>query len=292
MAALPEDQTVLMQIGKNYLRQKGRYNFEKYDLLINLITDVDLNSEVLDVLEKVLKGSRVPLLNHPAQVRSTTREGVAKRLVGIDNLLVPRVRKVRSASPQVLRTLRQSGAMAFPAILRRTGTHSGKIVNILRTPDDAEPGERKAEGYYLTEFVDFRSADGLYRKYRVFVFGGTPVFRHMIISDSGNVHAADRERFMMSRPELLAESQALYERGVENFGPRVQDVLRSVHERLGLDFFGIDFGILPDGRIVLFEANGTMNFFPVSTDPRLAAMQLCVPQARQAFHQMIEDAVV
>lgn len=279
-----------LHITKGYFRQNRRHAFDNYDLLVNLITDADKNSAVLQVLEKALAGTRTPVLNPPAKVRATTRDGVAKLLAGVEHLLVPRVRKLRRPSAHVLRGLRDSGAMTFPAILRPAGTHSGNITSLIADPDDPIEAARNAADFYLTEFVDFRSGDGLYRKYRVFVFGGIPVFRHLLISDSWNVHMADRDRFMMSRPELLAESQALYDRGVENFPANVQAIFRSVAERLGLDFFGIDFGILPDGRAVLFEANATMNFFPVSSDPRLAAMQLCVPPAQAAFERMIAQA--
>ena len=289
LADLPDPD--MFQMTKSYFRQRVRHAFDKYDLLVNLITDADENGTVLEILEKALQGSRVSVLNPPERVRGTTREGIAKQVAGIENLLVPRVRKIGSAKPQVLMGLERSGAMAYPAILRRAGTHSGRVLGVLSSPGVVVSGERNPRGYYLTEFVDFRSRDGLYRKYRVFMFGGTPVFRHMLISDRWNVHMSDRERFMMPRPELLEESQGLYERGVDNLPPHVRKVLEGVHERLRLDFFGIDFGVLPDGRVVLFEANATMNFFPVSDDPRLAAMNLCVPPAQAAFRQMISNAL-
>lgn len=279
-----------LHITKGYFRQNRRHAFDNYDLLVNLITDADKNGAVLQVLEKALAGTRTPVVNPPAKVRATTRDGVARLLAGIENLHVPRVRKLRRPSAAVLRGLEQSGAMTFPAILRPAGTHSGRITSLVANPDQPVEAPRNAGDFYLTEFIDFRSSDGLYRKYRVFVFGGTPVFRHMIISDSWNVHMADRERFMMARPGLLAESQALYDRGVENFPRSVRTIFDRIADRLGLDFFGIDFAILPDGRAVLFEANATMNFFPISSDPRLAAMELCVPPAKAAFEQMIAEA--
>ena len=34
--------------------------------------------------------------------------------------------------------------------------------------------------------------------------------------------------------------------------------LRSMGRRLELDFFGVDCSILPDGRLLVFEANATM----------------------------------
>lgn len=276
---------------RGYFRQNRRHEFRGYDLLVNLVTDADKNGAVLQVMEKALAGTRTPVLNSPARVRATTRDSVARLLAGIADLHVPRARKIRRPTAQVLRGLATAGSITFPAILRQAGTHSGRTTTLLDSCEDPVANARSAGDFYLTEFVDFRSSDGLYRKYRMFVFGGTPIFRHLIISDSWNVHMADRERFMMSRPELLAESQSLYEGGVDNFEPAIRTMLGSVAERIGLDFFGIDFGILPDGRAVLFEANATMNFFPISSDPRLSAMQLCVPPAREAFQRMVENAI-
>ena len=49
----------------------------------------------------------------------------------------------------------------------------------------------------------------------------------------------------------------------------------------------MDFAILPDGRAVLFEANATMNFFPLLSDPRFAYLQRCVAPAQRAFLALV-----
>ena len=49
----------------------------------------------------------------------------------------------------------------------------------------------------------------------------------------------------------------------------------------------LDFGIARDGRVVLFEANATMNFFPLSPDPRFAYLARCVEPARSAFYELL-----
>ena len=71
------------------------------------------------------------------------------------------------------------------------------------------------------------------------------------------------------------------------FSDEVQQVLSAVRERMPLDFFGMDFGIAPDGRVVLFEANATMNFFPLSLDSRFAYLARCVEPARSAFYELL-----
>ena len=42
-----------------------------------------------------------------------------------------------------------------------------------------------------------------------------------------------------------------------------------------------------DGRVVLFEANATMNFFPFLQDPELAHVLRCGPIAEAAFRELL-----
>ena len=60
-----------------------------------------------------------------------------------------------------------------------------------------------------------------------------------------------------------------------------------VKERMKLGFFGMDFGIDRQGQIVLFEANATMNFFPLVADPRFAYLERIRRPASQAFMAML-----
>ena len=72
-----------------------------------------------------------------------------------------------------------------------------------------------------------------------------------------------------------------------DFAARHHAVFKAVRERLALDFVGMDFGIDREGNVVLFEANATMNYFPIFTDPKFAYLQVCVPPAQQAFREMV-----
>ena len=42
-------------------------------------------------------------------------------------------------------------------------------------------------------------------------------------------------------------------------GKPAMDALREIRNRIPLDIYGIDFNLLPDGRIVFFEANAAMH---------------------------------
>src|SRR5262249_13561440 len=136
--------------------------------------------------------------------------------------------------------------------------------------------------------VDFVSADGLYRKFRVYFIGKRVILRHMFIADSWNVHVKDRLRYMAHYPELVAEERALFDMA-EPFAPEVRKVLDAVRTRMPLDFFGMDFGMTQSGEIVLFEANATMSFFPLwpTQDPQFIYLPKCLDPAVEAFREML-----
>jgi hypothetical protein len=194
---------------------------------------------------------------------------------------------VRTIKPAIaIQTIEKAG-LQFPVILRQAGTHTGKIVGLFGGLDEMEGALDGGSDHIATEFVDFKSDDGFYRKYRVFFIGGHIVFRHMLVSDEWNVHARDRKRFMAERPELVAEEERMFAAPDGAFTPDVREVLKAVRQRIALDFFGMDFGIAADGRVVLFEANAAMNFFPFLADPQFAYVQRCMVPAQQALRELL-----
>nr|WP_321984216.1 hypothetical protein [uncultured Lichenicoccus sp.] len=104
--------------------------------------------------------------------------------------------------------------------------------------------------------LDARSADGLWRKYRVMVIGGAPYPLHLAISAQWRVHyftaamaddAADRaeeHRFLLDMAGCSG-----------NLAMAALGATAACH---GLDHAGIDFALPADGSVLLFEANATM----------------------------------
>jgi hypothetical protein len=210
---------------------------------------------------------------------------VARLLKGITGLVVPQTVRLNGAKPAIAASVIAKAGLPTPFILRQVGTHSGKIVGLFDNVDQAvaalAPGDHVA-----TQFVDFASGDGLYRKYRAFFIGERILLRHMLVSDHWNVHAKDRSRFMAEHPDTVAEEQKLIESD-DPFAPAVRAVLEQVRERMPLDFFGMDFGVTQSGEVVLFEANATMSFFPFSPDPQFAYLKLCFSPAQAAFRELL-----
>jgi hypothetical protein len=260
-------------------------DLSRYWCVINLITEPEGSQRSLQALRTLLRGYRGRLFNRPQAVASTTREGVARLLAGVDGLVVPRVVRLPAGKP--IDAAELGDALGWPLILRRAGTHTGKSLELARGAGDLSTASAPDCDQLATEFIDFRSADGLYRKYRVHFFGTRRVFRHLYVSDGWNIHSGVQLAFMVHRPELLEEARMMYERPEGCFPPQVEAVLQHIRVRMPLDFFGVDFGVLPDGRVVLFEANAAMRFLRIPTDPRLDFVRRCVAPAQAAFARML-----
>ena len=266
---------------RHALKLKQAPDLSRYRCVVNLVTDPDLHPRTLGVMRRLLAGYRGRVINRPEAVLKTTRDQVAKSLVGIAGLTVPQVLRLRGGRPDaVIRAVEKAG-LRFPLIVRRAGTHSGKIMALAEDRETLGLAVTGKGDVFVTEFVDFQSADDLYRKYRTFVFGGQFVLRHMLIGDDWNVHARQRIEFMAHQQTLREEEMALFAVGIP-FPAPVQAALRALAARFPLDFFGVDFGIDRNGHAVLFEANATMNFFPFPPDPRFDYARQCIAPAQRA----------
>jgi len=277
-----------LHVTRNYFRQSRQADLSQYTCLVNLITEPEQNARVLENLKKLLRNLPGRVINKPEAVLRSTRDQVARLLTGIPGLIVPKaVRLNGNKAPIAARIIEKAGVVP-PFILREVGTHTGKIVGLFDSIEGAVAALEKGKEYFATQFVDFAGSDGLYRKYRVYFIGRRVILRHMFVSDQWNVHVSDRARFMAGRPETIAEERDLFE-SAEPFNHDVKKVFSAIRERMPLDFFGMDFGMPPDGDVVLFEANAAMSFFPLwpGSDPQFEYLTACFAPAQAAFRELL-----
>jgi glutathione synthase/RimK-type ligase-like ATP-grasp enzyme len=269
------------------LRSNLRPDLSRFDCVVNLVTDPDQQPRTLDALAKLLRHYRGRVINRPEAVLRSTRDLVARKLGGVPGLRVPKAVRLRNPRPGAAAAAATRSALDFPLIVRLAGSHTGRIVGLVDSLDGLEAACSGGGEFILTEFIDTRSDDGLFRKYRIWGFGARSIFRHVAIADDWNVHVGDGNRFMFDRPALIDEEVRLMATPEGAFPDEVHRVFAAVRDRLGLDFFGLDFGFDADGRMVLFEANATMNFFPLVVDPRFAFRQKLHAPAEDAFLAML-----
>ena len=64
----------------------------------------------------------------------------------------------------------------------------------------------------------------------------------------------------------------------------------AIGQAMDLDYAGVDFSLLPDGRVLVFEANATMLVHPETPDGPLAHKNPFVQQIVDAFQAMLVRA--
>ena len=104
------------------------------------------------------------------------------------------------------------------------------------------------DGLVAIEWKDTRSADGYFRKYRVFVFGDTVMHGQLQISNHWFVHsnnAFKEECFQKETVGFLLGDCSSNEK----------EVFLKVNKALGLDFSAVDYSFSKDGKIIVWEAN-------------------------------------
>ena len=222
-------------------------------VVLNAICDPDTNLASLAVAERITDSLGVPVVNPPAAVRRTTRDQISEQLADLPGAIVPRTIRITPRRAAEVAALFESGELGSSFLLRPAGAHGGEGLVHIDGPGALEGLEAFAldgRTYYATEFVDFVSPDGKYRKHRALVVGGRPYPRHQIITNHWNVHSESRD-VLMADDEALRDEEARF---LADFDPADWPVFGAIHDRLGLDYFGVDFGIR-GGEIVVFEVN-------------------------------------
>jgi hypothetical protein len=115
--------------------------------------------------------------------------------------------------------------------------------------------DRPEQEFFVARFVDYASADGLFRKYRIVFVDGRPYACHMAIADRWDIWYLNAGMADSSDKRLEEES---FMRDFDgDFASRHQAALAKIVERVGLDYFTIDCAENKNGELLIFEADNT-----------------------------------
>ncbi|HEX4271650.1 MAG TPA: tetratricopeptide repeat protein [Rhizomicrobium sp.] len=256
-----------------------------HDMVFNAVGDPDAAPEAHALAREFVKNCKRPVINLPDRVDATTRAGVAGLLEACEDTLIPKVKRMeRHAGDPALDAY--DPRLRYPLIARPAGRHGGEGAVLIDGPDHFASHVPDAPVIYATEFVDYRSPDGWYRKYRVIFIDRKPYPYHMVIGANWLLHhwTAGMENDAQRRAEelrFLTGPEAM-------LGEKAWRALERVGVALDLDFAGIDFSVLGDGRLLLFEANATMLVHP-EDDQLFAYKNFAVENILHAFDRMMAE---
>jgi len=257
-----------------------------YDLVFNAMGDPDTTGNTVVQVSRFLEICTKPLLNHPDRVARTARNKLPALLEGIDNLLVPAVWRFSDSGDWDDAIVNQ-----LPLLIRPVHTQGGIGLVLARTVTELVQYRAGQSGpVYVSRYIDFRSADFWFRKYRIIFIDRKPYPYHLAISQNWMVHYYTAE--MESIPWKLEEEKEFLQHPESLLGPIGMQAIQAIGARMDLDYAGIDFSIMPDGRILVFEANPTMLVHPENISGPLVHKNVYVHRILDAFEDMLVRSVM
>jgi len=235
----------------------------EHDVALVAATELEENRAVLDEVARLIATWPRPVLNDPARIARLTRDGAWALLHAIPGVVFPmNVRIERETFMRIARgecdpqsTL---GGAGFPIIARPVDAHAGE--GLTRIESAAAIGDYLAQrpepAFFLAPFVDYRSADGLYRKYRIALIGEQPFACHMGVSQHWMIHYLNAG--MRESAEKRGEEARFFAEFDRGLADRHAVALAAIAQRIGLDYVTMDCGETRDGQLLIFEAGNGM----------------------------------
>jgi hypothetical protein len=234
----------------------------EHDVAIVVASDSEECREALRKIEATASRWPRPLLNPPHRVGNLDRDKLHRLLHGIEGLDIPATEAVSRAQLSAMAQAAHppgdiADEVAFPIIIRPRGSHAG--VGLAKIDDRGALGRYLAERgeveFFVSRFVDYADADGLFRKYRVVFVDGRAYACHMAIADRWDIWYLNAG--MAFSDEKRAE-EANFMRGFdEMFAVRHRHALAAMADRVGLDYFTVDCAVNKNGELLIFEADNT-----------------------------------
>jgi len=220
----------------------------------------DADAETLRRLQALFAAWPRPVLNDPRHLSLLARDRLSALLSGVPELICPPA--VAVGRKQLDRWLAEGGDVrhllpncAYPLLVRPRGSHAGRGLKKIDSPAEfaAHLMFSFEPDYYVTAFAEYRSPDGLYRKYRVAFIERQPFLCHMACSRAWMVHYLNAG-MTDSADKRAEEAQAMADFPAA-FAMRHHRAFAALHDRLPFEYYSIDCGETPDGRLLVFEAD-------------------------------------
>jgi hypothetical protein len=234
----------------------------EHDVAIVIASDSPQSSAALAEMMRLAPKWPRPMVNPPHLIPNLDRDKLYRLLQGIEGIDIPATIAVGREPLEEVAELTTPLATvahgtAFPIIVRPRGSHAGrglaKVTDAagMRAYLDGHP-ERE---FFISRFVDYSSADGLFRKYRIVVLNGKTYPCHMAIAEQWDIWYLNAG--MSFSESKRAEEAAFMQAFDDGFAARHGTALSRMIERVGLDYFLVDCAENQNGELLIFEADNT-----------------------------------
>ena len=244
----------------------------KYDVVYNDVANAEVNVEhgYSSAVRDLLDRTGLPVINAPEAIDLTTRAGNYERLQDLDSLIFPRTIPVRPDADNMEDIVeRVLAEYEFPLLVRLASLHRAGGIEKVENVAGLRAALTKFAGKscYVIQYHESKLPTGMFLKYRGIFIGGKFFPGRMNISGNWLVGASSTrpgdKKLIEGNTELQNDEARWLADPAGVIGQANIDALYAADAILGLDNYGMDFGIADDGRVVLFEANPCMNFLSI-----------------------------
>ena len=266
-----------------------------HDVMMVALAESEANQPLLLRLADAVAHWPRPVINLPQNIAMLSRDGVCAALCNVPGVDMPTTARTDRAGLQAL----GAGALPvatllpgddFPLIVRPVGSHAGQNLEKMSSGGALADylGRIDARRFYVSRFVDYRSADGLFRKYRIALIDGRPFVCHYAVSAHWMIHYLNAG--MDESAAKRAEEAACMAHFDTQFALRHAAALQAIHQRLGLPYLGIDCAETRAGDLLIFEVDNAMVVHAMDSEEMYPYKKPAMRKVFAAFRQMLEQA--
>lgn len=263
----------------------------EHNALIVGISAADESRDMLVALEQALADWAKPVINAPWHIPTTDRNAASVLLRNAPGLVIPPTLR---ASRQALQDIAAAGARLselfegcdFPLILRPVGSQAGHDLDKIGCAEEIPAYLSKVAGdeFFLSRFIDYSGADGLFRKFRIALIDGVAFACHMAVSSHWMVHYVNAD--MYEDTQKRAE-EASFMAHFDDFAKRHREALHAIYKRTNLDYLCIDCAETPDGQLLIFEIDHAMVVHAMDPEDLFPYKQPYMQKVKNAFRDFL-----
>jgi hypothetical protein len=260
-----------------------------HDVAIVLAPDDAKSRDTLALIDRLAAHWPRPMLNLPKHILGLDRHTLCRLLKPVPGLEIPVTNRISrdwliNLSLDACRLTDVLADGVLPIIVRPIGSHAGLGLEKL---DDAAAiaaylEHRPEDTFFISRFVDYSSADGQFRKYRIVLVDGKAYACHMAISDEWKIWYLNADMILNEANRAKEERfMGLFD---NEFAARHRAALDELARRIGVEYCTIDCAETRDGSLLIFEADNTAivhDMDPADTFPYKA------PQMRKIFDAFV-----
>lgn len=224
-------------------------------------------------VQDAFDAAKLPVINRVEHV-SVSVKTVATRVLREAGVRAPIIVEIGDRE----NFLEHVGGLKYPFIIRENLYHS-RAMHLVHNADEfrAVPWDRMLTPV-AAEYIDVRSKDGLYRKYRYVAVGEQGFQRHLILTTDWLSRSGTR----VHTPAALQEEITYLEGPDPN-----HDRLQRARVALGLDMVAFDYAYMPDGELIVFEPNPLPNLWDEHANEPNVAHE--VKYVERLYHGMADE---